>query len=185
MIDHILRLMLISMLLVGAVAIAGELTRAELLDQYFAELQQAKDEPSAREIEQQIWKLWTTSANPEINAVMQQVMEARRWGDYDKALSLIDRVTEIDPSYAEAWNQRATLHFLRGEYEQALEDVATVLELEPRHFGALAGRGIIRLRQGKSALAIQNIKAAMIYHPFLRERTLVPQRFLNQPAKPR
>lgn len=86
---------------------------------------------------------------------------------------------EIDPTFPEAWNQRATIHFLRGDYAQSLADVATTLELEPRHFGALAGRGIIRLRQGKSALAIQSIKAALAFHPFLRERTLIPPQFLE------
>lgn len=179
------RLLLVGVLLAGAVAMAAESTRDALLDQRFAELKQAQGEQSAREIEQEIWKLWMISGNADIDALMQQTLAARRWGDYDKALGLLDHVTEIDPEYAEAWNQRATLHFLRGDYGQSLEAVARTLELEPRHFGAMAGRGIIRLRQGKSALAIQNIKAALQYHPFLRERTLVPPQFLDQPAESR
>ncbi|MCW8908559.1 MAG: hypothetical protein OQL28_15045 [Sedimenticola sp.] len=154
-----------------AVVATGRDTR---LDQQFAELRQAPDEQSARQIEQAIWKLWMISGNPEIDALMPQVLEARRWGDFTKAFELLDRVTEIDPEYAEAWNQRATLHFLREEYEQSLSAVATTLELEPRHFGALAGRALIRLRQGRTALAIQNIRKAMEYHPFLKERALLP-----------
>jgi tetratricopeptide (TPR) repeat protein len=185
MISPIPRLLVIGMLLAGAVAVAAESTRDALLDQRFVALKQAQDESSAREIEQEIWKLWMVSGNAAIDALMQQALEARRWGDYDKAFGLLDRVIEIDAEYAEAWNQRATLHFLRGEYEQSLENVARTLELEPRHFGAMAGRGVIRLRQGRSALAIQNIKAAMDYHPFLRERTLVPPQFLDQPAESR
>lgn len=185
MISPVPRLLLAGVLLASAVTMAAEPTRHVLLDQRFAELKQAEDEVTARGIEQEIWKLWMVSGNPEIDALMQQALAARRWGDYDKALGLVERVTGIDPGYAEAWNQRATIHFLQGDYEQALKDVARTLEQEPRHFGALAGRGIIRLRQGKSALAIQNIKAAMEYHPFLRERTLVPPQFLDQPADAR
>lgn len=185
MIFPIPRLLVAGVLLAGTVAVAAESTRDTLLEQHFAELKQAQDEQSAREIEQEIWKLWMISGNSDIDALMQQALEARRWGDYDKALRLIDRVTDIDAGYAEAWNQRATIHFLRGDYEQSLADVARTLELEPRHFGAMAGRGVIRLRQGKSALAIQNIKAAMDYHPFLRERTLVPSMLLDHPAESR
>lgn len=183
MILHSLRLLWVSMLLAGT--LAAEPAREALLDQRFAELKQAEDEVTARGIEQEIWKLWMVSGNPEIDELMRRAMEARRWGDYAKAFALLDQVTGIDPEYAEAWNQRATIHFLQDDYEQALADVARTLELEPRHFGALAGRGVIRLRQGKSALAIQNIKAAMDYYPFLRERHLVPSRFLDQPAESR
>lgn len=185
MISPISSVLWICVLMSGALTVTAEPTQDALLDQRFAELKQAEDEVTARGIEQEIWKLWMISGNPEIDGLMRQAMEARRWGDYAKALTLLYRVTGIDPTYAEAWNQRATLHFLRDDYEQALADVARTLQLEPRHFGALAGRGVIRLRQGRSALAIQNIKAAMDYHPFLRERLLVPSRFLDQPAESR
>ncbi|MEH6473777.1 MAG: tetratricopeptide repeat protein [Halopseudomonas sp.] len=117
------------------------------------------------------------SENPDVDRLMGEAMQARRWYDFDKALLLLDQIVEIDPSYAEAWNQRATIYFHRGDYEQALEAVAKTLEREPRHFGALAGRGMIRLRQGSSALAIQNIKAAVAFHPYLRERALLPPQY--------
>lgn len=152
------------------------------LDARFAALKQAADETTARRIEQEIWKLWMKAGDDEVDALMQQALEARRWKDYDKALALLDQVVERAPDYAEAHNQRAVIYFQRQEYEKSLEAVAATLEREPRHFGAMAGRGMIRLRQGKSALAIQNIKAAMKYHPFLRERNLVPPQFL-EPAR--
>ena len=184
MLRSLVAILLFPMVLFCSVVLANEPTRAERLDQLFVTLKQAPDEGSARLIEHQIWKLWMTTGNPEVDGLMQQVMEARRWRDFDKALALLDRVVEIDPAYAEAWNQRATIAFQRGDYEKALEYVARTLELEPRHFGALAGRGIIRLHQGKSALAIQNIKAAMVFHPYLRERNLVPPQFRDIPADP-
>ncbi|MEH6813160.1 MAG: tetratricopeptide repeat protein [Motiliproteus sp.] len=156
---------------------ASEPARAEQLDQLFFNLKQAPDEASAQVAENQIWKLWITTGNPAVDQLMRQAMDARRWYDFDKALSLLDQVVDMAPNYAEAWNQRATVYFQRGDYEQALEQVARTLELEPRHFGALAGRGIIRLRQGRPALAIQNIKAAMAIHPYLQERNLLPTQF--------
>ncbi|WP_428604378.1 tetratricopeptide repeat protein [Sedimenticola sp.] len=177
--------LMFTMLCVATAVMAAEPPHDRLLDQRFAELKQAPDESRAREIEQAIWKLWMKSGSAEIDKLMQQALEARRWGDYDKALGLLDRMIEMDPQYAEAWNQRATIHFLRDEYEPALADVARTLQLEPRHFGAMAGRGVIRLHQGKTALAIQSIKAAMDYHPFLKERTLVPAQFLAPSAEPR
>ena len=157
--------------------LADEPTRVERLTQLFVSLKQAPDEASAQITETQIWRLWMTTENPVVDELMRQAMDARRWYDFDKALALLDQVVGIDPNYAEAWNQRATVYFQRRDYEKALEQVAKTLELEPRHFGALAGRGMIRLRQGSSALAIQNIKAAMAIHPYLRERNLLPAQY--------
>ncbi|NQW00190.1 MAG: hypothetical protein HQ483_10865, partial [Rhodospirillales bacterium] len=37
----------------------------------------------------------------------------------------------------------------------------------------LAGRALIRMRQLKPALAIQNLKAALVFHPYLRERHMI------------
>ena len=161
-------------LCIASIPAAAVDDRQARLDGLFTELKAAPDEPSAREVEGRILTLWTRPEDAELAALMQEALQARRWRDTEKALSILDRVVEGWPTYAEGWNQRATVHFSRGDYEKSLEDVAKVLEYEPRHFGAIAGRGVIRLRQGKHALAMQNIIEAMKIHPFLKERVLFP-----------
>ncbi len=149
------------------------------LDTLFAALQSAETEEQARDYENRIWLRWFEAGNAEIDELMQQAMSRRRNYDFNGALDVIDQVIAIDPDYAEAWNQRATVYFHQQEYEKSLEAVAKTLELEPRHFGAMAGRAVIRLQQMKPALARQNVLEALKLHPYLKERVFFPD--LNNP----
>jgi tetratricopeptide (TPR) repeat protein len=80
---------------------------------------------------------------------------AMRAGEPGVALSMFDQATRLDPEYAEAWNGRATAHFMLGNYQKSLKDIERTLKLEPRHFGALAGRGrcYVALDKPRKALA--------------------------------
>jgi tetratricopeptide (TPR) repeat protein len=158
--------------------------RAAELDALFARLAAAGSEEEGRRIEQQIWLHWTHHPDPQIDALMQQVLADRRVAAFDRALARNDQIIALDPDYAEAYNQRATIAFRRGEDFASLTAIAEALEREPRHFGALAGRAIIRLRQGKPALAIQSLLTATEVHPFLRERHLLDQ-LGYRPQEPR
>ena len=106
---------------------------------------------------------------------MGDLLAARRLGDYSRAMGLADGMIAEHPHYAEAWNQRATLHYLLGDLGSALADCAEVLAREPRHFGALSGRALIHLQQGKRGLALRDMAAALKLHPFLNERHLFPE----------
>ena len=45
------------------------------------------------------------------------------WGDYDQAISDFTKAIDIDPSYANAYNNRGISYFFRKEYEKAWDDV--------------------------------------------------------------
>ena len=47
------------------------------------------------------------------------------------------------PTFAEAWNARATPYYLQGKFDKSISDINKVLSLNPSHFGALAGLGSI------------------------------------------
>ena len=166
---------LIAILLSTAFFLAKPTAAEEIqLDQLFSDLKSSKDQLRARKLEGLIWQRWFESGNDEIDALMQQAIKKRRIYDFNGSLSLLNRVIQLKPEYAEAWNQRATVLFHQQAYEKSLTDIAKALELEPRHFGAMAGRAMIRLYQNKPALARQNISQALQYHPFLREREMFP-----------
>lgn len=145
------------------------------LDRLFAELRVAPDATTAHAIDQQIWLVWTTPADPVLRGRMNEVLVARSMGDLSGAIILLDRLVTDYPDYAEAWNQRATMHFMLGNLDASLADCAKVLELEPRHFGALSGRALIYLQQGKRALALKDMTTALEIHPFLSERRFFPE----------
>jgi tetratricopeptide (TPR) repeat protein len=144
------------------------------LDNLFNALKGSSVEHEARKYEQEIWKTWLKSDNPEVNDLMQQALRKREVYDFNGALEILNKIIKIKPEYPEVWNQRATVYFHQGALEKSLIDIARTLELEPRHFGSLAGRAVIRLQQGKPALARQNIIEASRFHPFLKERAFFP-----------
>jgi len=146
-----------------------------LLDELFVQLQAAPDEAAARAISDRIWTVWVNPTDPDLAARMMDVMEARSTRSIETTIELLDELVLDYPDYAEGWNQRATMHFMRGDYEASIADCARALELEPRHFGALSGRAVIYLQQGKRSLALRDIRAALDLHPFLGERHLFPE----------
>ncbi|WP_224406922.1 tetratricopeptide repeat protein [Afifella sp. IM 167] len=143
------------------------------LDRLFAMLAKARSEPEARQIENRIWQAWMVGPDRRTSEMMQDAMKARSDFDYDKALSIIEEVIKMEPEYSEAWNQRATLHFLKEDFDRSLDDINRVLELEPRHFGALAGRGVILMRQGRFELGQKALRQAVEIDPWLRERSMI------------
>lgn len=161
--------------LASAAGYSGEAEDRAALDQLFAELSVAPDAATARQIDQRIWIVWTVPSDPVEALRMREILVARQLGDYRGAIALADRMIVDYPTYAEAWNQRATLYYLLGEFEASLADIDKVLQYEPRHFGALSGRAMIYLQQGKRALALRDMARALKVHPFLDEQNLFPE----------
>ena len=139
----------------------------DLLDRLFGQLHAAKDEASAKIIEDAIWKLWSRSGSPTADVLIVQAVQAMEAGQRQTALRILDTVIEDQPTFAEAWNKRATLYYMMGDYDRSLADIAHVLELEPRHFGALTGLGTILNDRGKKAEALKAYRRALAIDPFL------------------
>jgi tetratricopeptide (TPR) repeat protein len=83
-------------------------------------------------------------------------------------------VIKTAPSYAEAWNQRAFVRFLRDKDASALSDLEKTIELEPDHFGALAGMYHVLMRMGRTEVALSALTRAVTIHPWIQERGLLP-----------
>jgi tetratricopeptide (TPR) repeat protein len=145
------------------------------LDALFDQLRSAPDASTAQIITNEIWIYWTTPADPVLAARMQDVLDLRRSADFPAVIALLDDIVADYPTYAEGWNQRATIYYMLRNYEQSLADIDKVLEFEPRHFGALVGRAVIYKNQGKDDLALADMIAALAIHPFLAERALFPE----------
>jgi len=145
------------------------------LDGLFAQLRQAPDAPTAKNLENRIWVIWLTPEDPDLAKRMDQVLIARRRMNLPIALGILNGVVHDFPTYAEGWNQRATVFYLLHDFPHALADIDKVLEFEPRHFGALSGRALIHLALNQRGLALRDISAALALHPFLAEKALFPE----------
>lgn len=143
-------------------------------ERLFDALKAAKTEQASRVIEAEIWETWIAAApSPDLELQVRGAMSKRRVADYDGALALLDATVDAAPGYAEAWNQRAFIYYLKGQPDKSLEDLEKVLALEPRHFGALSGKGRILMEQGRVRLGQQALRQAVAIHPFIQERFLL------------
>ena len=98
---------------------------------------------------------------------MTRVKNAIEEKDYDLAIRLLNSVIAIRPGYVEAWNQRATVYYLKDDYARAIADIAEVLAREPRQFGALAGLGLMLQDIGDDKDALEAYRKALAIDPHL------------------
>ena len=143
------------------------------LDNLFVELRRARDPAQADAARNQIWLYWLRTPDAASASAMNRAFAARRVADYDKAMAELDGVVTAHPAYAEGWNQRAFIHFLREDFEASLADCEKAIALEPRHFGCLTGMGLALMRQGRMMAARRALEKAVKLDPFLNERGLL------------
>jgi len=137
------------------------------LDGLFTQLRRVTGYLQARTIEQQIWAIWSTSSNAEVNRLMSEGVDAITMQDFRSALADFTRIIEIAPDFAEGWNKRATVLWLVDDFEGSLADVDRTLALEPRHFGALAGLGHIQAALDHDEEALVAYEKALAVNPHM------------------
>ena len=142
-------------------------------EKLFAALAVAANASEARVLVSQIWSLWFRAPNTEAERVMEQALTHRQARDYVKCVEVLDALIEMEPGWAEAWNQRATIRYLLRDLEGSLADIDHVLEIEPKHFGALSGQAMILMHQGKMEAGQLVLRKAVEIDPFLSERALL------------
>ena len=140
----------------------------EKLNKLFSELK-ISSEKSSFEIEQKIWKLWSTHPdNDNLTLLLAEGSEAVNNNQLNIAIDIFTKVIKLDPSWAEAWNKRATVHYLVGQYQESQNDIEKVLKLETRHFGALAGQGLVNIKLKNYEKAIKSYEKALEIYPTMR-----------------
>jgi Flp pilus assembly protein TadD len=153
-------------LLLAAGAAAADEDRTDPLDELFAAL----SDPQARGVEatqRRIAELWSRSGSDAMDLLLSRGRKAMEAEEFAKADDHLTALIELAPDFAEGWNARATVNFLREEYWAAVSDIQRALALEPRHFGALSGLGVILERIGDEAGALRAFREAARLNPHL------------------
>ena len=123
----------------------------------------------ANSVEQKIWKIWSTHPNSKDLTMMLTIgSDYVNNQNFDKAVEIFSNVIDLDPSWAEAWNKRATVYYMVGEFEKSQADINKVLELESRHFGALAGQGLVNIELENYEKAIKSYQQAQEIYPSMQ-----------------
>ena len=126
------------------------------LNYLFDKLAITKDQQEIETLTNQIWKIWHEIDDPKMTRAFETGVQMMNLGFHSRAIDYFDKVIFEMPNFAEAWNKRATAHFMMGNFDLSMRDISKTLELEPRHFGALDGMGLIfiHLNQPEKAIDI-------------------------------
>lgn len=139
--------------------------RRHTLEDLYGKLAAAKDEDEAKGLASLIGSIWLRSGSDTANLLMKRAVQSIDKKDYPVALDLLDRLVELKPSWAEAWNKRASVRFYQGNVDGAMADVERVLKLEPKHFGALDGMAAILQRTGFDKRALEVYRRSLSIYP--------------------
>lgn len=167
-----------------ASAFAGEKPDAAMRERLFRDLRNAPTERAGRMAEDAVWRMWMAQAPTEpVRLAVAEAMRKRESYDWDGALTILNDVVAQAPDYAEGYNQRAFIRFLKRDFDGSLEDIDKALALEPLHFAALSGRALILMQLGRIEVGQTALRQAVEIHPWLKERSmLIPVPGQEQPA---
>lgn len=143
------------------------------LEQLFVQAQGAQDVRQGQAASDAMWKVWLRAPDEAAQAVLDRGMAARSSYNFVEAYAQFTRLTEYCPDYAEGWNQRAYISFLREDYAGALTDLDRALVLQPRHVAAQSGRGLTLMHLGRTAQARAQMLEAVANNPWLSEKALL------------
>ena len=148
-------------------------TASQILDELFDRLAATEDPDESAGIVAAIERAWSRSGSDTADLLMSRAEQAMQSKDYPLALKLLDATVALDPGWAQAWNQRATVRFESGDERGSMADIAETLKRDPRHFGALAGMGEMLDDAGLKDQALRVYERALAIAPHyapLRER---------------
>jgi tetratricopeptide (TPR) repeat protein len=143
------------------------------LDGLFAQAQAARNFSEGQAASDAMWKVWLRAPDDVAQQVLDRGMAARSSFNFLEAYAQFTKLTEYCPDYAEGWNQRAYISFLREDYEAALVDLDRALALQPRHVAAQSGRGLTLMNLGRIAEARSQMLEAVANNPWLSEKALL------------
>lgn len=152
--------------------------RSERHTELMAEIAVAPDEATARDLSNQLWAIWTDAPDEIAQAILNRGMERRGSYDFLAAYNAFGRLIDYCPHWAEGYNQRAFISFLRGDYVASLEDLDRALRITPDHIGAASGRALALLNMGETREGQIALRYALALNPWLSERALL------QPLEP-
>ena len=114
-----------------------------------------------------LWRVWSRSGDPAVDALFAEGLRAMEEQDWLGAVAAFSRVIDRAPTFAEGWNKRATARFLATHYATSVADCEEVVRLNPQHFGALSGQGLCHLAMGQLREAAHCFRRALAVHPRL------------------
>ncbi|WP_425066260.1 tetratricopeptide repeat protein [Reyranella sp.] len=154
-------------LMLGVNAMAQNAGSGSMLDTLFIKLRDATDPSAIRTLEAAIWEQWVMVPDMSQRALMMQGIAEMQQQELKTSIETFTRLIDVAPDLSEAWNKRATAHWLMGNFTASLADICETVKREPRHFGAYSGLGMIRAEMGETERAIAAFELARTWNPHI------------------
>ena len=119
--------------------------------------------------EHAIWSIWFRLGSERANAEVWRGARAVGERAYDRATAHFDAAIAASPDFAEAYNQRAIVHYMRDRYAESIADHRRAVRLMPCHFGAWVGIGHCFLHEGQLPEALRAYDRALAINPHLEQ----------------
>ena len=114
-----------------------------------------------------LWRTWCRSGDSETDRMFRAGVDAMQRGELEDAEHRFSRAIELTPDFAEGWNKRATVRFMRRNFAGSIADCQETLARNPNHFGAASGQGLCHLSRGEFREAAICFRRALEIHPHL------------------
>ena len=112
-----------------------------------------------------LWSIWFRSCNTAAADPFRQGVQALEDERLDAAAACFERAIELDPEFAEGYDQLANTQYLQGVWEVSLSNYCQATARMPLHFGAVAGMGHVYTQLGLLPRAIQAYRHALRLNP--------------------
>src|ERR1041385_6978179 len=91
------------------------------------------DAPIAAMAEYAMWSIWFRAGDQKANGDLLNAVRMISQNKLTQSVHLLDAIVQRYPDFAEAYNQRAIVYFLKEDYEHAIADCEITLQLNPHH----------------------------------------------------
>lgn len=133
----------------------------------------AKDVREGQRLSDKMWELWTQAPDAYAQELLDEGMGRRGVYDFDGAYKAFDALVAYCPNYAEGYNQRAFISYLRQDFAAAEVDLLKTLSLSPDHVAAQSGLALTYIGLNRMAEAYDALKIALAKNPWIPERGLL------------
>lgn len=126
-----------------------------------------EDAALAATAEALLWSAWCRAGDPETDRLFRAGVDAMQSRRLEESEEFFTRVIQTRPQFAEGWNKRATVRYLRWDFRGSIADCQETLARNPNHFGAASGQGLCHMSLNQAREAAICFRRALEIHPHL------------------
>lgn len=138
------------------------------MDNLFYQLQVGvQNMDDATTVQDLIREIWKESSNCDLRNQLDTGIADLVEGRNENALDAFSSIVAYDPLYGEAWNKKATVHYMMGQIDKSVQSAEEALKIDNRNFQALAGLGLIEMDSLHYDKAIESFRKCLAINPWL------------------